>query len=116
MPETKDKIDNASVDALEVIKGLNHGDVAFELSNKLQELVAKVIELKDGGSLTLKIKIAPEKIGNSSIRFTADVSSNLPKPEPKSDIRFGTESGIIMKDDPLQRQFGFMDKYKEGKE
>lgn len=116
---SNETVDSSKVDALQVIKGLCHGEVAYDLSDELQKVVAKVIETKNDGSVTLVLKIAPEKIGNNSIRITAAVNAKLPKPDAKSDIRFGTEDGVILKDDPAQKQFEFMkdfDKKPAGKE
>jgi hypothetical protein len=119
MPETR-SIENSKLDALEVIRGLSHGDVAFDLSEKLSTLVAKVSELKSKGKLTFTLDVCPEpKLGNGASRIVADCIIKLPKAEPKADIRLVTDDGQMLKDDPAQIKFPFMadlEKKSKGKE
>ena len=97
------KADAVKADALELVKSLNRGDVAFEMSQKLAEVVRSVMELGKPGALKLSLKISPNReMGKSAAVITADVDAVLPKADKKTDVRFATEDGRLIKDDPDQ--------------
>lgn len=102
------KVDSVKGDALETIKGLSRGDVAFEATTKLQELAKAVRETGKGGSMAIVLKMVPkEDLGAGAMLIEAEITAKMPKPDKKSDVRFVTEDGMLVKDDPAQMKFNF---------
>lgn len=91
---TPPKVDGVKCDALETIKGLSRGDVAFEASQRLQELTKAVHETGKGGSMAIVVKLVPKTdLGAGAMMIEAEVTAKMPKPDKKSDIRFATDDG-----------------------
>ena len=78
--------------------GATHDD----LSDKLRELVAAVVEEGKAGKLTLTISLKP--MGkNDGLEVSADVKLAAPKPTPGVSIFFTTPESNLVRQDPRKQ-------------
>ncbi len=96
-------------DVLDVLKQVRSGDLVFEMTQELEKVVAGVRETGSGGSLTLKIGIAPIKAGSTALNVQGDVTAKIPKPPRDASIFFATDRNTLQRRDPNQRHMDFMD-------
>ena len=72
------------------------------LSDKLQELVAAVVQEGKGGTLTLKISVKP--MGkNDGLSVAAEIATKPPKETPGESIFFPTPENNLVRQDPRQQ-------------
>lgn len=72
------------------------------LSDKLQELVAAVMQEGKGGTLTLKIGVKP--MGkNDGLEVAASIDVKAPKETPGTSIFFPTPENNLVRQDPRQQ-------------
>ncbi|MFC5524046.1 hypothetical protein [Polaromonas jejuensis] len=85
---------------------LNEGSAHAALTSDLAELLRTVQNTGRGGSLTLKIKVAPATRNNhgsvDKVNITADRKLELPKPEQPSDFFYLTDEGETTRNHPRQ--------------
>lgn len=85
---------------------LNEGSTHAGLTSDLSELLRTVQNTGRGGSLTLKIKVAPATRTQSGtvdkITITADRKLELPKPVSPSDFFWLTDDGETSRNHPRQ--------------
>lgn len=85
---------------------LNEGSTHAALTAELSELLRTVQNTGRGGSLTLKIKVAPatrtQSDGVDKITITADRKLELPKPVSPTDFFWLTEEGETSRNHPRQ--------------
>lgn len=79
------------------------GGLHGELSDKLAELVAAVQEHRKGGSLTLQIKIVPNKDGNT-VMVTDHTKLSLPEGERGAAIYFVDDNNNLSRRNPYQQE------------
>lgn len=96
-------------DVLEVLKQIRAGDIVFELNQEMEKVVAGVRETGKGGTLSLKISIAPFKPGSTALNVQADVSAKVPKPSQDVSIFFPTDRNTLVRNDPRQKHMPFME-------
>lgn len=88
------------------INELNDGSTHAALSADLKELLQTVQSTGRGGTLTLKIKVAPAVKGTQGdvdkVTITADRALTLPKPEQPTDFFWLTEDGETSRQHPRQ--------------
>lgn len=86
---------------------LNDGSTHAALSADFAELLRTVQSTGRGGSLTLKVKVAPAMRTSGGcvdkVTITADRKLELPKPEQASDFFWLTESGETSRNHPRQQ-------------
>lgn len=105
------KIDNAKMDAVELLKKHNKGALSLELSQKLTEAAKAVKETGKKASVTLKLDIEPaKKMAGAAVMFNALVTSALPKPDAMAAVMFVDDEGTLTRDDPNQRTFAEMER------
>lgn len=89
-----------------ILNELNDGSTHAALTSDLAELLRTVQSMGRGGSLTLKIKVAPATRTNSGgvdkVTITADRKLELPKPEQPADFFWLTEDGETTRNHPRQ--------------
>jgi hypothetical protein len=79
--------------------GALHG----EMSDSLAELVLAVKETQKAGTLTLQIKVTPNKDGQTML-VTDKVTAKLPEGDRGAAIFFVSEDGNLMRRDPRQTE------------
>ncbi len=90
-------------DFLGLVRQIRTGDLATELDEALGMLVEAVEATTKGGTLTLKLSIAPISKGNAdAVSLTAHVKSRLPEPERPKQIFFPTDNHGLARHDPRQ--------------
>lgn len=99
----KPEADVVRGDVLEVLRQVRSGDLVFEMTQELEKVVAGVRETGNGGSLTLKISIAPIKAGSTALNVQGDVTAKIPKQQHDASIFFATEKNTLQRTDPRQR-------------
>lgn len=98
-----EKVDAPTIDALELLKQHRDGDLLFELSQDLTNLVAAVRETKLGGEVTLKLRIAPTTKGDAAKVFLRDeLKLTLPRAAKAPDLFYTTETNALSRDNPRQ--------------
>src|SRR5437867_2135171 len=89
-----------------LVAELNEGSAHAALTADLAELLRTVQNTGRGGSLTLKIKVAPATRNNhgsvDKVNITADRKLELPKPEQPSDFFYLTDDGETTRNHPRQ--------------
>lgn len=96
-------------DVLEVLKQIRAGDMVFELNQEMEKVVAGVRETGKGGTLALKISIAPFKQGSTALNVQADITAKIPKPSQDVSIFFPTDRNTLVRNDPRQKHMSFME-------
>lgn len=75
-----------------------------DLSQRLSEVTAAVIETGKTGSVTLTLSVKPAKRGQAALMLESKLAAKVPGIEPESSFWFGTKDGILQKEDPRQAQ------------
>ena len=89
------------------LKDIRKGQFLYESSVELEKLVAAIKETGKGGTLTLKIDIAPLNKGNANaLGIKAKPKAKLPEKETNLAIFFPTDKNTLQREDPRQ---GLMD-------
>lgn len=84
----------------DVLRELDKGRVHTELSDKLQELLAAVLDVRKPGTLQLTVKVTPIK-SESMVEVTASVAAKTPK-AARTSVFFVTDSHNLSRDNPQQ--------------
>lgn len=91
-----------------LLNELNEGSTHAGLTADMSELLKTVQNTGRGGSLTLKIKVAPalrnQTGGVDKITITAERKLELPKPVAPSDFFWLTEDGETSRSHPRQNE------------
>lgn len=91
-----------------VLTQLRRGMAVADLSEALRDLVAQVRDTRKTGSLTLKLKIAPQSKGDDVVLILSDdISLKAPVAERGNSIFYATEGNDLVRNDPRQTEFGF---------
>lgn len=105
------KTDSTKMDAIELLRKLNKGEFALDLSQKLTEAAKAVKGMGKKASITIKLDIEPaKKIAGPAVMFNALATPSMPKPEPMASVMFVDDDGTLTRDDPNQRTFAEMER------
>lgn len=85
---------------LEFLQTFRRGELLHAADVKLSELVEAISETQGGGTMTLKIKIKPNKAGQ--IEIVPDVSISKPTRALGTGIYFASDEGRLTRRDPNQ--------------
>lgn len=85
----------------EQAKGSSHA----ELSEGLQELVAKVKDTGKKGSITYKVFIEPMKGDHAALVVTDEITLRLPEHDRQSSLFFADRDNNLTRNDPNQFAF-----------
>lgn len=86
---------------MDFLREHRNGSTHDDLSDKLQELVAAVIDEGKGGTLTLTISMKP--MGkNDGLEVAADIKVKAPKPAAGVSIFFASPENNLVRQDPRQ--------------
>lgn len=78
-----------------------------ELSELLAQLTRDVVHEGKGGTLTLKITIAPSKAKYGPLVISDDVVMKAPQPERDAAFFYADEAGNLSRRDPRQPELPF---------
>ena len=87
---------------LDTLRELGQGVTHDELSDKLQELVAAVVDTSKGGKLSITIAIKPTDGKSGAVVVSAEVKSTLPKHPAPSSVFFVSPENNLVRQDPRQ--------------
>lgn len=88
---------------LDVLRELEKGRLADELSEKLPAVVAGVKDTGKAGSLTLNIKIKPYTKGGEDILIVESVVvAKIPQPDRKPSLMYADGDANLVRQDPNQ--------------
>lgn len=79
-----------------------------EISEKLAEVVAGVLDLSKTGTLTLQIHVAPSKV-KGAVEITDKVSAKPPEPDRDAALFYADSRGNLSRRDPRQPELPFHD-------
>ncbi len=79
----------------------NKGRAHTEASNKLSAAVEAVRETRKAATVTIKVRIAPVKDMDTTVKLDMDVAANIPR-EPSRSIWYVGEEGSLHRNDPKQ--------------
>ena len=109
------RIDNAKCDVTGFLAELQ--GVRFEMDSRFQELLLAVQDTQKKGSLTIPLTVEPlAKGGPSAIVTHPSIKTNVPRADLECAIRFVSDDGRLLKDDPRQLKFAFTKPTTEDKE
>jgi hypothetical protein len=86
----------------DVLRDLNHGQIADDAAVLMQELVTSVRSQGKKGTFTLKIDVAPMKGNDRALLISASATSKPPSSEPVVAAFFSDDDGNLLRDDPRQ--------------
>jgi|GEM_PF-5165636 len=98
--------DGAAMDALELIRQQRDGDLAFDFSKTLTEVVAAVRETGRAGKVKLTLTVAPSARGDASkVLVRDDIEAVPPRPERSPSLYYTTEANGLSRENPRQQSF-----------
>ena len=86
---------------------INEGSTHAAITSDLAELLRTVQQIGKGGSLNIKIKVAPATRGSGiidKVNITVDRVLALPKPEQPTDFFYLTDDGQTTRQHPRQQE------------
>lgn len=86
-----------------VLQALQQGKTHRELSDKLQDLVGAVKETGRAGTLTLKLKVSPSKVGGA-LEIDDTVTTSIPEPKRDASLFFVDRNNNLVRDNPAQTE------------
>ena len=93
-------------DVLQILMDIRGGQLANRLNEKFNEVLDGVRETAGVGTLTLKLKISPSKLGKGGAVIETKIEHDLKTTRPELQIGAGvffvTEDGTLTRDDPAQ--------------
>lgn len=99
------------MDALEIVRQMDQGAVAFGFAQRMAEVVKAVRETGKKGKITLELSIEPlPKFGESATSLKPQIKASVPYPDYKQAIKFAAQDGTLSGDDPKQRKFEEVEK------
>ena len=93
----------------DVLRDVQSGRFADELTDELRELVSHVRSTGKKGELTIKIKVAKAKGHDTVMTLDADYKTTVPKAERPATIFFATNNNALVSDNPDQKKMEFRD-------
>ncbi len=81
---------------------LEKGALDADATEALQEVTRAVMSTGRKGSVTVTLTIRPERNTENVLRIDAAVKTDIPAPGRPSSIRFGTQNGCLLRDDPAE--------------
>lgn len=88
----------------DVISDIRGGKVTNYASELLQQLVLAVEETNKGGSITITLKVKPDKTDENMITIDPVVDVKMPKRDLSGGIFFFDEAGNVTRTDPKQTE------------
>ncbi len=93
-------------DLLSVLMDMRNGQVAADVSQKFCEVLKAVIDTGGKGELTIKLNIAPSKMGMGGAVIEVETKHECKMKKPELEIGrsffFVTKEGDLTRDDPAQ--------------
>lgn len=89
--------------ASEQIDAINGGFLDIELGEALAEVVNAVMSTGKKGTVTMKLDVSPQNIGQGTIRVAHDIKKTIPKEKREGGIMFAMPSGKLTPNDPSQK-------------
>ncbi len=93
---------------LMVLANLDGGSVLTDAGAKLAALCTTIRRRQEKGRFTFSIAIKPFK--GDALVFTPDLKLAEPKEEVAQGVFYASEDGVLSRQDPRQREFGFKTK------
>lgn len=81
------------------------GKTHEELSEGLQDLVARVLDTGKKGALTLKINVEPMKGGGKQLLVSDEITLRLPEHDRQAAVFFADRENNLVRNDPRQLSF-----------
>lgn len=95
------------VSIVDLLSGLDGGNVNYQLELQLAEVVKAVKEHQKKGKVSLTISIEPQPaFGKSAVALSAIIKADVPRPDYSKTIKFVDDSGNLIGQDPNQGTFG----------
>lgn len=92
--------------ALDLLAELNRGKTALELTDEIHKALKKIAETGRPGSVTLTLKIEPDKkAADERVFVTPAVTSKLPSLPQPSSLFYLTDDHNLTRQDPRQEAF-----------
>lgn len=88
----------------DVLREVRRGVAVEHATRLLSEVVRAVDETGKAGSLTLVIKVKPDKGGGNGKGISVEVKAKKPEPEIPEAIFFSDEDGDLHRNDPMQAE------------
>ena len=94
------------------LRDQNRGRTHDELSDGLNDLVAKVKDTGKKGTLTLTVSVEPMKGNEDALLVHDEIKLKLPEHDRGSSIFFADDDHNLRRDDPNQPAFEFLTEVK----
>jgi hypothetical protein len=100
MPEPTDKTEGRTRPFAAVLQDLDKGRLHAELSAQLQDLIAAVVDTRKAGSLTVTLKISPDR-AEGMVRVAAGRAAKVPQRDRES-LFYVDDQHNLSRDNPTQ--------------
>lgn len=88
----------------DILRQMRRGAIVEALTARFAEVNAAVKATGKAGSLTLSIKIKPDKGGGRQFELVPSVSFSVPQPDLPASIFFINDEGDLVRTDPDQAE------------
>ena len=88
----------------EVLAAINKGAPIAEITRELERLLSAIRDTGKGGTLTIKVAIAPFKGSSDALCLSCQVATKLPEPERGVALFYLTDDNRLVRNDPRQQQ------------
>lgn len=100
MPDTSGEEPGRTRPFADVLVEHDKGRTHAELSAKLQDLIASVLDTQKGGTLTLSVKVTPDK-ADGMVRVGAGITVKLPA-RARESLFYVDDENNLTRNDPRQ--------------
>lgn len=86
----------------DIIREINKGKFAEEITEELSKLVPACRAAGASGEISITLKLKPGRAGSTVVEIVPSLKVKQPKQEVPTEIFFATEEGALIRDNPDQ--------------
>lgn len=105
-PDPVDPLEAPPDDFHDWLASFKDGVVSVQLSQQLAEVVQAVRMWNKPGSVSLTVKVSPNKVDSRYLEVVEKVDAKIPTETPEPRFYFGTPAGRMTTENPYQTALG----------
>lgn len=87
------------------LQEIDKGRVATDAGQQLHDLIEACLDTGKSGELVVKIRVKVLDADDRRMTVTGEVTSKVPRPDPRPAVFFADDDGNLTRTDPQQHQF-----------
>jgi len=91
----------------DILREARNGFIVDKATDQMAELVKRVDLTRKSGSITITIKVSPDKHSSSQKTLDFGIKCSMPEEDLPQALFFSTPEGDLLRDDPEQRRLPF---------